>query len=144
MQMRQSVALTFEVSGSVFSKLCLRELAVGAFALVDANICSWRGVCGVPAEQSCVRQVFDFVNTSCQCHFNTQNCGCPDGSEGQGVTGRSLLSLFSASPCFELMMNVPKAFASLESIPHLNSFVFFGVSVKNKLLTAFKVRPRDE
>lgn len=57
---------------------------------------------------------------------------------------QDVLSLFSASPCFELMMNVPKAFASLESIPHLNSFVFFGVSVKNKLLTAFKVRPRDE
>ncbi len=34
-------------------------------------------VCGVPTELLCLRQVYDFVDISCQRHFNTQNVGVP-------------------------------------------------------------------
>lgn len=70
MQTCQLVTLTLEVSGCVFSKLCLGELAVNAMPVSSVG-----DVCGVPTELLCVRQVFDFVDASCQQHCNTHNVG---------------------------------------------------------------------
>lgn len=53
-QMCRLVTLTLEVSGCVFSKLCPRELAVGALAQLVVHVFSWRCVCGLPSELLCV------------------------------------------------------------------------------------------